>query len=136
MYTCTHRNLGSISTLSWRTRGGATPGEFFCSLLYIHPHPSYKNHLLQEPASKLRPEVVLVTRTSDVTFFAVTIRNFSRKYRGKIANFSFPIEIRIVFQGGGEAETSLSKPTSHSLFFEIFFWIKSGHNLFCNPHSS
>ena len=71
--------------------------------------------------------MVLVTRTSDINFFAVTIRNFSRKYRGKIANFSFPIEIRIVFQGGGEAETSLSKPTSHSLFLEIFFGINSGH---------
>ena len=80
------------------------------------PPPSYKNHLLQEPPSKLRPEVVLVTRTSDSDFFAVIIRNSSRKYRGKIANFSFPIEIRIVSQGGGEAETSLSKLTSHNLF--------------------
>ena len=105
--------------------------------MYIHPPPpSYKNHLLQEPPSKLRPEVVLVTRTSDSDFFAVTIRNSSRKYKGKIVNFSFPIEIRIVFQGGGEAETSLSKPTSHSLFLEVFFWINSGPNLFCNPHSS
>ena len=65
--------------------------------------------------------MVLVARTSDITFFAVTIRNFPRKYRGEMANFSFPIEIRIVFQGGGEAEISLSKPTSHSLFLEVFF---------------
>ena len=91
---------------------------FHLPTLYIPP--SYKNHLLQEPPSKLRPEVVLVTRTSDVTFFAVTIRNFSRKYRGKMANFSFPIEIRIVFQRGGEAEISLST-TSHNLFFLEFF---------------
>ena len=37
-----------------------------------------------------------------------------------MANFSFPIEICIVFQRGGEAETSLSTP-SHNLFFLDFF---------------
>ena len=62
--------------------------------------------------------MVLISRTSDSDFFAVTIRNFSRKYKGKMANFSFPIEIRIVFQRGGEAEISLST-TSHNLFLEI-----------------
>ena len=68
--------------------------------------PSYKNHLLQEPPSKLRRQVVLVTRGSDNDFFAVIIRNSSRKYKEKIANFSFPIQIRRVFQGGEEVETS------------------------------
>ena len=65
-----------------------------------------------------------------------------------MANFSFPIEIRIVFQRGGEAEISLST-TSHNIFFPRFFWDKYQVDqskaaprvctcclIFCNPHSS
>ena len=37
-----------------------------------------------------------------------------------MANFSFPLEIRIVFQRGGEAEISLST-TSHNIFFPKIF---------------